>query len=90
MISDDDKAIICELAEKYGVERIVLFGSSLDSSRQARDIDLGVRGVEPKQFFKLYGDLIFAVSKPVDLVDLSRKSSVSSHAIETGVPIYGQ
>ena len=54
MISDADKKTIQELSKKYHVKRVLLFGSNLDSSKVARDIDLAVEGIEPREFFDYY------------------------------------
>ncbi|MBU1122353.1 MAG: nucleotidyltransferase domain-containing protein [Candidatus Omnitrophota bacterium] len=74
MISEMDKKIIQELSKKYHVKRVLLFGSSLDPNREARDIDIAVEGIDPKEFFDYYGDLMLKLSKPVDVIDLSKTS----------------
>jgi predicted nucleotidyltransferase len=89
MISDADKKIIQELSEKYHVKRVLLFGSSLDSDKVARDIDLAVEGIEPREFFDYYGDLMLRLSKPVDLIDLCEVSKFVALVKKEGLPIYG-
>lgn len=89
MISESDKKIIQEFSAKYHVKRVLLFGSCLDDTREARDIDLAVEGINPREFFKYYGDLLMALSKPVDLVDLSEESKFICLVKEEGVSIYG-
>lgn len=89
MIREIDKKIIRELSEKYHVKRVLLFGSSLDPVREGRDIDLAVDGIDPRKFFKYYGDLMLNLSKPVDLIDLSETSKFITLVKEEGVPIYG-
>ena len=89
MISEKDKEIIRELSEKYHVKRVLLFGSSLDPLKEGRDIDLAVDGIEPREFFKYYGDLMLSLSKPVDLIDLSDESKFAILVKEEGIPIYG-
>ncbi len=74
MIADEDRHIIKETAAKYHAKRVILFGSSLSADKESRDIDIGVEGLEDKVFFAFYGELICALSKPVDVVDLSIKS----------------
>ncbi len=74
MITDKDRHIIKETAAKYHARRVMLFGSSLSSDKESRDIDIGVEGLQEKDFFAFYGELICALSKPVDVVDLSEKS----------------
>ena len=89
MISEMDKRIITHCAEKYKVSSVYLFGSSLDKGGEPNDIDLAVEGIRPNVFFKFYGELMRNLSKPVDLVDLSRKSLFNQIIEEKGVKIYG-
>ena len=89
MISERDKDIITQCARKYKVSTIYLFGSSLDRNSEPNDIDLAVKGIRPEVFFKFYGELLRSISKPVDLVDLSRKSLFNQIIEEKGVKIYG-
>jgi predicted nucleotidyltransferase len=88
MITDSDKKIIEELARKYHAKRVVLFGSSLSPSREYRDIDIGVEGVEGKDFYTFYGELLFALSKPVDVIDLSHKTRFVELILREGIPLY--
>jgi predicted nucleotidyltransferase len=69
----------------------VLFylGHPLRKGREANDIDIGVKGIEPRLFFKFYAELFKYLSKPVDLVDLSKKSLFNELVEETGIRIYG-
>ena len=90
MISDRDKAAIIEIAQRYRVGQILLFGSSADPAKEADDIDLAVEGVRPEQFFKFYGDLIFSLSKPVDLIDLSANTRFTKLVHREGVRLYGR
>lgn len=84
-----DKQIITHCAKKYKVSSIYLFGSSLDKGGEPNDIDLAVEGIRPNVFFKFYGELMRNLSKPVDLVDLSRKSLFNQIIEEKRVKIYG-
>jgi predicted nucleotidyltransferase len=88
MITDKDRRIIAEMAAKYGAKRVVLFGSSLSPDRESRDIDIGVEGIEEKDFFAFYGELLCALSKPVDVVDLSTQSRFVELVKREGVPLY--
>ena len=89
MISETDKAAIIDLGTRYQVSKILLFGSSADPARSARDIDLGVEGIKPELFFKFYGDLIFGLSRPVDVVDLSADTKFNRIIRQEGIRIYG-
>ena len=89
MVSDKDKKIIIDLAKKYNVKRIILFGSGSKESGENRDIDLAVEGIPEKLFFKFYSELIFNLSKPVDLVDLGKKSKFTEIITMEGTLLYG-
>lgn len=89
MITKKDKDVILLLARRYGVHKVLLFGSSTEPQKEARDIDLGVIGIEPRRFFEFYGDLMFGLSKPVDLVDLSKDTRFNAIIKREGIPIYG-
>jgi len=89
MLSESDKNFIIKCAQKYNVSAIYLFGSSLNLGVEARDIDLGVKGIDPMLFFKFYGELLRHLPKDVDLVDLSQKSLFNELVEKRGVKIYG-
>jgi predicted nucleotidyltransferase len=89
MISDEDKIKVEEIAKKYNVSKLYLFGSSLDPYKEANDIDLAVEGIEHSVFFKFYSELIFGLSKPVDVLHLNKKSLFNDHIRSTGVLLYG-
>ncbi|MFH0814347.1 MAG: nucleotidyltransferase domain-containing protein [Pseudomonadota bacterium] len=89
MITERDKDTIIRFAKKYGVSTIILFGSSSSKDKEARDIDIGVKGIDPRLFFTFYAELFKHLSKPVDLIDLSKKSLFTELVEETGEKIYG-
>lgn len=89
MLAENDKNIIIRYAKKYNVSYVVLFGSSTIKDKESNDIDIGVKGIEPRLFFKFYADLFKKLSKPVDLIDLSKKSLFNDLVEENGVRIYG-
>ncbi len=88
MISDSDKIKIVALAEKYKVSKLYLFGSGLNSD-EANDIDLAVEGVVASEYFRFYGELIFNLSKPVDLIDLRKETLFTKTIISEGHLLYG-
>ncbi|MCH8291295.1 hypothetical protein IH992_09370 [Candidatus Poribacteria bacterium] len=89
MLPETDLNIIISCAKKYNVSAVYLFGSSLNEGAQPRDLDLGVKGLQPQFFFKFYGELLRYLSKDVDLVDLSKKSLFNDLVEERGIRIYG-
>lgn len=88
MVSAKDRDTIKTVAQRYHVGRVLLFGSSVGQQR-SRDIDLAVEGLAPSRFFAFYGELIISLSKPVDLVDLSKKSRFTDMIRRDGVAVYG-
>jgi len=88
MISEKDKAAILQLARRFGVEKVFLFSSAADSQKESADIDLAVQGIPPEQFFDLYGELILAFSKPVDLIDLSQNTKFNALVKREAVALY--
>lgn len=88
MLSETDKKIIEEIARKYRAKRVLLFGSSLFPERERRDIDIAVEGIEGKDFFRFYGELLCALSKPVDVIDLSSKNRFVELIRQEGILLY--
>jgi predicted nucleotidyltransferase len=89
MITESEKRTIRKISKRYSVKRVLLFGSSLFSSGESRDIDLAVEGISPADFFRYYGDLMIGLSKPVDVIDLAKTSRFTSMIRREGMPIYG-
>jgi len=89
MISEKDKITIREISKKYKVRRVLLFGSSLSPSQESRDIDIAVEGISAKEFYSFYGELLCALSKPVDVIDLSTTSKFMKIIQKEGIPLYG-
>ena len=89
MISESDKQKIGEVSKKYHAKRVLLFGSSLDTTRESQDIDIAVEGISPKDFFKYYGELMLILSKPIDVIDLSGSSKFTRLIQQEGVMLYG-
>ena len=89
MITDTDKYQIIKLAKKYNIAKLFLFGSSLSPHLSANDIDLAVEGLADKYFFQFYGDLILHLSRPVDLVDIEKKSRFRDIVLKEGILLYG-
>ena len=87
MITIEEKKTIQALSKKYNAKRVLLFGSSLETD--GNDIDLAVEGIAPKSFYDFYSDLIFALTKPVDLIDLVEKSRFVEMIQRDGVLLYG-
>ena len=90
MIADKDRQLIRDLARAHSVTRVLLFGSSVSGSNEddAKDIDIAIEGIDDAKFYEFCGDLTIALSKPVDVVDISRESKFSRLIGKEGVEIY--
>lgn len=89
MVSQNDIEIVKRLSRKYSVKKVVLFGSSLSSQRQSHDIDLAIEGVASEDYYQYCGELMMALTKPVDIVDLSVPCKFVDIILEEGVVLYG-
>jgi predicted nucleotidyltransferase len=88
MISENDKIMIVKYAKKYKLSRVILFGSSKERI-DANDIDIGVKGLAPELFFDFCWELYRDLSKPVDVIDLSKDCSFNRLVEQEGVVLYG-
>lgn len=61
---------IITISKEYGAEMVLLFGSCVKDVESAQDIDIAVRGIKPREFFRYYGKISMAVEDEVDLIDL--------------------
>jgi len=88
MISSQDKEKIVEISRKFGIKKVLLFGSSLDEGDVANDIDIAVEGAPPRDFFKYYAELLFSLSKPVDLIELKKNDRLSAYISRKAPVLY--
>ncbi len=89
MISSEDKYRLIEIAKRYNISKLYLFGSNINNKKNPNDIDLAVEGIADSVFFKFYSELIFSLSKPVDLIDLKKKSLLTEMVKSKGILLYG-
>jgi len=88
VITNTEKETIVKYAKKYNIETIYLFGSSIEENSTANDIDLGIIGIQPGQFFKFMSELSKNLPKNIDIVDLSDKTLFNTMVKENGKIIY--
>ncbi len=88
MLSESDKNIILKYAKKYNLEKVILFGSSKEKV-EFRDIDLAIKGIDPKVFFDFCWDLYRDLSKPVDIIDLNVDCLFNRIIEKEGLVLYG-
>lgn len=65
---------IVSLAKAYGADRLILFGSALEESGKARDIDIACDGVSGWKLYSLAAKLEEELHMPLDIVPLSPPS----------------
>ena len=61
---------IVSISREFGATKVLLFGSCLEDTKSAQDIDIAISGVKPREFFKYYGKVSMVVDDEVDIVDL--------------------
>ncbi len=88
MISKKDKGLILKYARKYKLKKVILFGSSKDRV-DAKDIDIAIIGIAPELFFDFYWEVYRDLSKPVDVIDLSKDCLFNRLIKKDGVVLYG-
>ncbi|KHG39169.1 MAG: nucleotidyltransferase domain-containing protein [Aphanizomenon flos-aquae KM1D3_PB] len=78
------------LKERFGAEKVVLFGSLLDHQQMSwrSDIDLAVWGLPEKDYFKAVGVLLdIAEDFSLDLMEAQHAKSYISPAISQGIEL---
>lgn len=79
---------VIELSKQYKVTKLVLFGSSLESFENCRDIDFACDGLYDKDFFRFGAILEKIFNKPVDLIPLKPHNKFIENILRQGVIIY--
>ncbi|MCL2063369.1 MAG: nucleotidyltransferase domain-containing protein [Candidatus Cloacimonetes bacterium] len=70
-----DIEVAVDFLKSEGCEAVYLFGSLLTGNIHERsDIDLGIKGLPPKKFFRVYAKLDDRVINEIDLVDFDEQS----------------
>ena len=88
MISEKDRNTILIYAKKYNLEKVILFGSAKERI-DSRDIDIGIRGISPDLFFDFCWEVYRDLSKPVDIIDLSKDCLFNKLIEKDGLVLYG-
>ena len=71
-------------ARDFGVRRLILFGSALESPDTARDVDLACEGVEGWDVLRLGARLEEELGVNVDLVPVYPDDPFSQHVAQRG------
>ncbi|NIM10498.1 MAG: nucleotidyltransferase domain-containing protein [Candidatus Aminicenantes bacterium] len=68
-----------DILKEEGCKEIYLFGSLVNGDfTEKSDVDLAVKGLKKRNFFKILGKLIMALDHSVDLVNLEKKDRFSA------------
>lgn len=77
MLSQEELNKAIELAKEYKIGKLYLVGSLLyDEPENVEDYDFAIDDYDPGIFFRFYGKLFQAMSKGVDLIDLSGEQTL--------------
>ena len=75
----DDIQKATYLLKNEGCKDVFLFGSLVTGKfHQNSDIDIGITGLNPRKFFKVYASLDRELSNKVDLVDFDLRNDFYS------------
>ncbi|MCK4764742.1 MAG: nucleotidyltransferase domain-containing protein [Candidatus Aminicenantes bacterium] len=74
-----------EILKKEGCKEIYLFGSLVHGDfSDTSDIDLAVKGLEKRYYFKILGKLMMALDHSVDLINLEKRDRFSALLMKKG------
>lgn len=86
---DRELKIISDISKEFGAKKVVLFGSCLDDVESARDIDIAVSGIKPREFFKYCGRVSMAVDDEIDIIDLDEvREHLCKRVLSKGQVVY--
>ena len=70
-----DIEVAANFLKNEGCHSVYLFGSLVTGNiHQNSDIDIGIKGLPPERFFRVYAQLDNNISSQVDLVDFDENS----------------
>ena len=80
-----DLEVAIDYLKSIGCFEIYLFGSLSENNTHAdSDIDIAVRGIQAKDFFMVYGELMTRMKHKVDLIDLDLQKEFGERLEKTG------
>ncbi len=87
-MSDNYKNILSSLAKEFGIKKLVLFGSAINSFENARDIDFACEGITGKDFLRFGSKLEDIFDKEVDLIRIEENSRFVQEILKKGLVVY--
>ncbi|MFH0919099.1 MAG: nucleotidyltransferase domain-containing protein [Fibrobacterota bacterium] len=88
MVSKEQINKCVEIAKKYGVRKLVLFGSAYENPEDARDIDLLADGVNSSSFFAMGADMEEETGIQVDLIPMEPETRFVRYNLFYGRILY--
>ncbi len=80
-----DISLATKILKAAGATEVYIFGSAAtDRMRPESDIDLAVRGLAPEIYFRVGGQVMLAVSRPVDILDLDSPTPFTEFLVRKG------
>ena len=81
----DDINLAKNILLREGCKEIYIFGSMVEGGfTEISDIDIAIVGLSKSKFFKVYGELLEKLNRPIDLVGLDYENDFSKTIKETG------
>ena len=88
---DENLKKIIKISKEYGAEKIIVFGSSIEDIENANDIDIAVKGINPRFFFIFYGKISKMIDEQVDIIDLNDiREHLYQRIVSKGKVIYAK
>ncbi|OGU55940.1 MAG: hypothetical protein A2X64_08930 [Ignavibacteria bacterium GWF2_33_9] len=74
-----------DILKTYGVNEVYIFGSQADNTATEKsDLDIAVKGLPDKIFYRAGGELMMKLNLSVDLIDLNDDNPFTRHLINSG------
>jgi uncharacterized protein len=86
MNSTTDRCI--EIARAFGVTKLILFGSALESPETAADVDVACEGLDGWDLFRFGAKLEEALGTSVDVIPLRPDDRFSQYIAQRGRVLY--
>ncbi len=87
-VTDTQIEKIIDLAKSYGATRLILFGSSVETPDEARDIDIACDGVQGWKLYELAARLEDELGTSLDIVALTPPSKFTEYIKTKGRVLY--
>lgn len=86
MSSATDRCV--EIARAFGVRKLILFGSALESPETAADVDVACEGLDGWDLFRFGAKLEEALGMTVDVIPLRSDDRFSQYVAQRGRVLY--